>query len=570
MRRGRKSFLESLVSKLEDSGVSWCCLRNHHEFFEDSRSDVDLLVMPEDRSLFEAVLSEVAKDCGALLLQKADYLNRSLTYLTSAGEWVRIDYETEIRWGIFPVLSAREVLSRRVRTQKLWIASPMDESIVLWVAALFRNHLSERYRARLAELFADAKKNPLWKRILQQTFGGVGTLLPDWQALLTTPTRPAWNWLDLKLALWTQPLLHPSTAVAAWKYFFLDVQRLGRRLLHPPGLLIYLDSAGWQRSDSMELLWLLDPVFPMAKSLRIESPSNQGPLNRIRNRWRTFRSLFKGGAVLVHSSPSSSFFARFIKTLWLQTANPGQWVGANWENGRMQKISESSPANACFDLTTKLIANVSAVRKSTTTQFCVLLGLDGSGKTTLARTMATMAPSELGAFRYHHFLPRNRGVPEFPWPHHLPAPKKAARTKGLPDMVLSLLRLARNTLRAGWACWGWRGSLWEKGAVVVVDRYLYNYLLDPLSVSYSGPTSLARIALRWAPRPDLIFVLESPSRLLAERKDELSEREMEIQSRRLKEMPFVARKIVFLDASLTPEILATQCLKEIRGLNGYC
>jgi len=415
-------------------------------------------------------------------------------------------------------------------------------------------------------LVSEASKNPLWNGILQRTFGGVGALLPTWQSLLTSPTQLAWDWLDFKLALWTQPLLHPLKAMATWKYFFLDLKRLGIRLLRPPGLLIYLDSAAWQKSDSIEFLWLLDPIFPMAKSLRIESRSNQGTLYRVRHRLRAFRSLFKGGAVLICSSSSGILPERF-KTLWLRSLNPGQWDGASRQSGGMLRISERSAPKACFDLLTKLISAEPAVRKGSTALFCVLLGLDGSGKTTLARALATMAPSELGVFRYHHFLPRNRGVPEFPWPQQLSAAKKSSPTKGPANVLLSLLRLVRNTLRASWACWGWRGCLRETGAVVVVDRYLYNYLLDPASVSYSGPSSLARLALRWAPRPDLIFVLETSPRLLAGRKGELSAQEMEIQSHRLKEMPLFARKIVSLDGSLPPELLAGQCLEEISRLN---
>lgn len=107
MKSGRSEFLYLLVQELDRTGISWCCLRNHLEFFENSRSDVDLMILPEDQDLFERTLEEVGRQTSAKLLQKASYLNQSRTYLTPAGEWVRIDYETEVRWGIFPVLTAR-------------------------------------------------------------------------------------------------------------------------------------------------------------------------------------------------------------------------------------------------------------------------------------------------------------------------------------------------------------------------------------------------------------------------------------------------------------------------------
>jgi len=109
MSAGRAEFLRAVIRKLDASGISWCCLRNHRELFENSRSDVDLMVLPEDIPLFETFLDEACGETGTRLAQEAAYLNFSRTYLTPAGEWVRIDYEAEVRWGVFPVLPARGV-----------------------------------------------------------------------------------------------------------------------------------------------------------------------------------------------------------------------------------------------------------------------------------------------------------------------------------------------------------------------------------------------------------------------------------------------------------------------------
>ncbi|MFM8792884.1 MAG: hypothetical protein ACKOFX_10535, partial [Solirubrobacterales bacterium] len=79
MMAGRAEFLWQVIQKLDASGIAWCCLRNHREMFEDSRSDVDLLVLPEDIPLFESLLEESCRETGTRLAQEASYLNFSRT-----------------------------------------------------------------------------------------------------------------------------------------------------------------------------------------------------------------------------------------------------------------------------------------------------------------------------------------------------------------------------------------------------------------------------------------------------------------------------------------------------------
>jgi len=567
MKSGRFEFLHLLVQELDRSGISWCCLRNHLEFFEDSRSDVDLMILPEDQDLFEKILDEVSRQTSTKLLQKASYLNQSRTYLTLAGEWVRIDYETEVRWGIFPVLTARGVLNRRFRERDLWLASPTDESVVLWIASLFRCHLSERYRFRLLELAPLVKRDPLHLRIFHGTFGGLSRHLLSWQRLLAAQGREEWTWIDFKVALWTQPFFHLGKTILMLKYFFLDVRRLMIRLQSPPGILIQIESKSWEKSDSLEFLWKLDPVFPVAKAVQWDRSIPTTWVVKITGYFSLYRTLFKGGVALIFSAKGKIVFTPVsLRRFVMRYLGESRWIGASISTGRMVDVNHSNPTQACFDLLLGLLPPPSYVWIKNRRLFCVLLGLDGSGKTTLARSLTTLAPAELGVFYYRHFVPKTRDTLEFPWPRQPSKPKKKLEHAGLFHAVLSVFRLLRNTLRAFLSRWGWRGTLGEKGSVTLVDRYLYNYLLDPASVAYAGSPVLARIALRIAPRPDIIFVLDTPAHLLTQRKGELSPKEIEEQSRRLREMPLYARRVVRLDGSLPPETLARQCCREIR----YC
>lgn len=71
MTVGRAEFLRQVIQKLDASGIAWCCLRNHKEMFEDSRSDVDLMVLREDIPLFESLLEESCRETGSCLAQEA-------------------------------------------------------------------------------------------------------------------------------------------------------------------------------------------------------------------------------------------------------------------------------------------------------------------------------------------------------------------------------------------------------------------------------------------------------------------------------------------------------------------
>ncbi|NDA92292.1 MAG: hypothetical protein EBX90_03255, partial [Betaproteobacteria bacterium] len=61
--------------------------------------------------------------------------------------------------------------------------------------------------------------------------------------------------------------------------------------------------------------------------------------------------------------------------------------------------------------------------------FCVILGLDGSGKTTLARHLAEHAGSTTPPLklRYFHFMPTSPSRPLFPWPGSADAPDRMTR-----------------------------------------------------------------------------------------------------------------------------------------------
>jgi len=197
--------------------------------------------------------------------------------------------------------------------------------------------------------------------------------------------------------------------------------------------------------------------------------------------------------------------------------------------------------------------------------FCVLVGLDGAGKTTLARNLCHFAAGEsrFRGVRYFHWRPNLSRRVEFPLPEFQNLPRKQARPKNLFNSVLSAARLAKNVVMANLAWQVRLRPLLRRGYLVLVDRYFYNYYLDPVSVKYSGPTSWLNFARRFFPAPDVVVTLHAPTEVLLRRKQELPEAEILRQAATLETMPFDAARVIDADASRPADELAQNTLSEI-------
>src|ERR1051326_7999898 len=104
-RRGE--FLAALFRILERQSVPYCVLRNYQNIYKDTTSDVDLAVEPEELGRFKQALDDAAELSGYAFIHQARYINYSYVYWHPQGDFIRVDAETEIRWRVFPILSAK-------------------------------------------------------------------------------------------------------------------------------------------------------------------------------------------------------------------------------------------------------------------------------------------------------------------------------------------------------------------------------------------------------------------------------------------------------------------------------
>ena len=155
--------------------------------------------------------------------------------------------------------------------------------------------------------------------------------------------------------------------------------------------------------------------------------------------------------------------------------------------------------------------------------FVVFVGPDGVGKSTIISHVKQGISPSFRREKVFHWRPyviwrrQKQTGPSGPHQH----PSRTA----LNSSVASLLYFVD--------CWlGYilliRPML-ARSTLVIFDRYLYDMQIDPRRYRFGGPTWLARLLGRLAPRPDLLFVLDASERVILHRKDELSAQELRRQ-----------------------------------------
>jgi thymidylate kinase len=192
-------------------------------------------------------------------------------------------------------------------------------------------------------------------------------------------------------------------------------------------------------------------------------------------------------------------------------------------------------------------------------RFVVLVGPDGVGKTTVARALLA---HHHGPAAYFHFLPPVRGPLAGAPGHMMSVPPKAAPGGW---RVLGWMRLIRNGAR----CWiGYLNAVrpaLQRRWLVVGDRWMYGYLVQPDALRFRGPDALARLAMRLLPRPHLVVNLAAPPHVIRARKQELSVSQIERELLAWSSMRL--SNVRTFDATRMPDEIASEILAALAPHN---
>lgn len=158
--------------------------------------------------------------------------------------------------------------------------------------------------------------------------------------------------------------------------------------------------------------------------------------------------------------------------------------------------------------------------------FIVLIGPDGVGKTTLAGKLFEQLRSVFKEIRYFHWIPTPLWRLEDTVSPGLKVVKPKSSQAGNLQKILSPLRLMRNWLRAHVAFLLTLTPALFRDRLIIGDRYIYSYYLDPGSVKYFALPSLARFAIASISHPNIVFVLAANSAVIRSRKNELEDEQI--------------------------------------------
>jgi thymidylate kinase len=195
--------------------------------------------------------------------------------------------------------------------------------------------------------------------------------------------------------------------------------------------------------------------------------------------------------------------------------------------------------------------------------FVALVGPDGCGKTTLAAELEDRMRRTGRPFLYVHWRPSPfRRAQERPGPPTSPKRQPPSHI-GVAERLLSVLRLARSVLTFNAAYLVRIRPHLRRHGVVVADRWAFNYVLQPSSVRYHGPSWLATLACRrLIVRPHLTVALGAAPEIIAARKAELGVTEVRDELARMHAHGEVLG-LRWLDAEEPTDVLADEVLQRL-------
>ena len=196
-------------------------------------------------------------------------------------------------------------------------------------------------------------------------------------------------------------------------------------------------------------------------------------------------------------------------------------------------------------------------------KFIALIGPDGVGKTLIAKNIYKLNKDFFRGIKYFHFLPDNiHSLAENDIKDKSISKKNISKEKKL----FSVFKLIRNILRFN--IYNLKTIYYKyKQNLIIGDRYFYNYFYYPESVKYFANHKLIKIAYKFIPKPDFIFVIIADTTKILERKNELNKIQIEDQIKSLRELHSYVHNSCIIENNSDSLFPAYEITKKILGFN---
>ncbi len=185
-------ILRQVFGALDDEHILYCVLRDADRIDSVTEGEIDLLVAPEQRRRFEAVLARA----GFVSLPSRGHAPHRfyVAYHDDTDTWFKIDAVDELAYGRpFKALRtglAGDCLARRVRVGTVWGLAPEHEIITLLLhEVLDKGHFDPVRAGRLQALAADVQHSPLMRELIA-AYWAPGT---DWDAVCARIAVGEWS-----------------------------------------------------------------------------------------------------------------------------------------------------------------------------------------------------------------------------------------------------------------------------------------------------------------------------------------------------------------------------------------
>ena len=166
MDRYTESYLTALFQRLSELDIQYCVLHSYDQLPQRATSDVDIAIDRRGIQSLDDILSEVAKDVGAKLIQKLHYdIPRCYYYIlahtngTELPHFLQLDFHYD-KWGIGRYRMTTSVLLRHRRAYKnFYIPVSPTEVVYLILKRIIKGNLEPHHELYIGQLYRENRQD---------------------------------------------------------------------------------------------------------------------------------------------------------------------------------------------------------------------------------------------------------------------------------------------------------------------------------------------------------------------------------------------------------------------------